>query len=105
PQVLAATLLDQLQVRQAQLDADQKNFQLAVKLDAIRLRTAVPVKGLFDYAAAFREYAEVFAHLGCHVEQQTPAAMAARLQPLPLRLVLVAALDHWAEAAIFEGGK
>jgi tetratricopeptide (TPR) repeat protein len=94
---LDAALQERLRRQQAQWDADRKDFALARKLDDIRLRAASSTELRFDILTPAREYDGLFADSRFQVRQGDVNQVAARIQPLTLRLVLVAALDNWAE--------
>jgi serine/threonine-protein kinase len=78
---------------QARADLD-----LAVRLDAIRLRRATLVAGGLDYQMADRDYAAAFAEVGVAGQGNAEEA-AARVRDSAIREQLVAALDDWALAA------
>src|SRR5262249_12372143 len=77
-----------------QLTSDQADYDLALRLEKIRLDTATWVEGQFDHRRAADEYPKAFAGLG--VLKDDPATVAARLGSSPIKNQLVAALDHWA---------
>ena len=79
-----------------QLTNDQADYDLAVRLESIRLDTATWMDGQFDYRTWAEEYAKAFA--GFAVLKDDPAAVAARLRSSPIKDLLVAALDQWAWA-------
>jgi eukaryotic-like serine/threonine-protein kinase len=82
--------MDQLE---QQLTSDQADYDLALRLEKIRLDTATWVEGGFAYLTA-DEYSKAFA--GFALLTDDPAAAAARLGSSPIKDQLVAALDHWA---------
>jgi len=80
-----------------QLTSDQADYDLARRLEKIRLDAASWVDGAFDYRTAAHEYSKAFA--GFAVLTDDPAVVAARLASSPIKDQLVAALDHWAVIA------
>src|SRR5262249_3066158 len=81
---------------QQQLEVDQQVSLVARRLDDIRLAASTLTEGKFDLAAAGPKYQAALARLQLDVEKAEPAQLAARIKELPLRYVLVAALDDWA---------
>ena len=63
------------------------------RLDAVRLRKAMMVRGQFDFASADRDYAAAFQEAGLARPGETAAAAATRIRKSPVRAQLVAALD------------
>ena len=82
-----------------QLTSDQADYDLALRLEKIRLDRATWVEGGFDYRKAADEYPKAFA--GFAVLSDDPAAVAARLRSSPIKDQLVAALDDWAWIAFY----
>ena len=80
-----------------QLTSDQADYDLALRLEKIRLDRATWVEGGFDNRKAADEYPKAFA--GLAVLKDDPAAVAARLGSSPIKDQLVAALDDWAWVA------
>jgi tetratricopeptide (TPR) repeat protein len=83
-----------------QLQADQKDFEAAKKLDDVRMLAAVGgdsenVNGLRKKVSDTS--ATVFQDLGVDVQKGELKTVAAQISKSPLRFVLVAALDYWAE--------
>jgi serine/threonine-protein kinase len=80
-----------------QLAADQKNWQLAKRLDDIRLAAIEPIEGQFLPDAAAPKYEQAFRENHLDLRQGEPKLLAAKVRRLPLRYALVAALDHWTD--------
>ena len=80
-----------------QLTSDQADYDLALRLEKIRLDRATWVEGGFDNRKAADEYPKAFA--GFAVLNDDPVAVAARLGSSPIKDQLVAALDDWAWVA------
>jgi tetratricopeptide (TPR) repeat protein/serine/threonine protein kinase len=92
---LAATAA---QVEQ-ELEKDDADRLLAVRLEKIRMDSSDTVDGKFAYAGAARDYPAAFAEAGWAVLTEKPAVVAARLAGAPTHEALVAALDDWALVA------
>jgi eukaryotic-like serine/threonine-protein kinase len=80
-----------------QIASDQADYDLALRLEKIRLDRATVVNGKFDIRKAADEYSKAFDDLA--VLKDDPGAVAARLAPSPIKDQLVAALDDWAWVA------
>jgi serine/threonine-protein kinase len=94
PRPAVATALKTL--REA-LAHDEADHALAVQLDTIRLESASMVAGRWDESVAAAQYEAAFRKLGLAVADAAPDELAKQLQALPLRWLLVAALDHWVD--------
>ena len=86
-----------------QLKADERDFALAKRLDAIRQNADLVVEGKYDPHRAAAEYQETFREAGYDVESGDVdsgdvEAVAERIRQSPIRYALVAALDDWALA-------
>src|SRR5262249_31612787 len=77
--------------------SDQADYDLALRLEKIRMDRATWVEGGFDHRKAADEYPKAFA--GLAVLNDDPVAVAARLGSSPIKDQLVAALDDWAWVA------
>jgi serine/threonine-protein kinase len=78
------------------------DLNLAVRLDAIRLRQATVVEGNFDYRTANQDYATAF---GLEREGEKEAEeLVARIQTSAIKEQLIAALDDWIVARIAATG-
>jgi Flp pilus assembly protein TadD len=86
-----------LRARAAQARSD---LNLAVRLDAIRLRRATIVEGAFDNKTADRDYAAEFQASGLGQEGDDVDAVVAGIERSAIKNQLVAALDDWAVARI-----
>jgi len=80
-----------------QLMSDQADYDLALRLEQIRMDRATWVEGSFDDRKAADEYAKAFSGLG--VMEDDPVAVAVRLASSPIKDQLLAALDDWAGGA------
>ncbi len=80
-----------------QFTSDQADYNLARRLEKIRLDTATSVVDGFDFRMAADEYPKAFA--GFDVLSDDPAVAAARISASPIKDQLVAALDDWASIA------
>jgi eukaryotic-like serine/threonine-protein kinase len=80
-----------------EITSDQADYDLALRLEKIRLDRATWVEGRFDDRKAADEYSQAFAALA--VVSDDPVAAAARLGSSPIKDQLVAALDDWAGVA------
>jgi serine/threonine protein kinase/Flp pilus assembly protein TadD len=92
-------LSDRLAALEQRLVADRQDYLLAKRLDDIRLAASTPIDSRWDPAAAVPQYQAAFAPLQLDFANGEAVQQAARIRQLPLRYVLVAALDHWAEVA------
>jgi serine/threonine protein kinase/tetratricopeptide (TPR) repeat protein len=80
-----------------QLTGDEADYNLARRLEKIRLDTMTRAIVLRNYRNVIAEYQEAFAPFG--VLGDDPAAVAVRLAASPIREQLVAGLDEWSLAA------
>jgi tetratricopeptide (TPR) repeat protein len=80
-----------------QLRSDHTDYNLALRLEKIRLDSATVVNRPFDNRKAADEYLKAFA--GLAVLSDDPATVAARIASSPIKDQLVAALDDWALVA------
>jgi serine/threonine protein kinase/tetratricopeptide (TPR) repeat protein len=88
---------DRLAALEQRLAADRQDYLLAKRLDNIRLAASTPIDSRWDRAAAALQYQAALAQRQLDFANGEPAQQAARIRQSPLRYVLVAALDHWAE--------
>ncbi len=93
--VASRELGDRLQQADGHLRSDEEDWNLAKKLDDIRLEAAILVDGKWNPRACDPKYKLFFADLGLDIEKATPAEIATKFKQEKLRYVLVAALDHW----------
>jgi tetratricopeptide (TPR) repeat protein/tRNA A-37 threonylcarbamoyl transferase component Bud32 len=96
PALLGEDLTARLQKMTTQLQATDRDYQLARQLDGIRLEASTLVGGKWEPAKAVAKYARVFTSAGYDVHRGELQQLAARLQQSAIRPALVAALDHWA---------
>jgi tetratricopeptide (TPR) repeat protein len=82
-----------------QLTSDQADYDLALRLEKIRLDRATWVEDQFNDRKAADDYSEALADFA--VLSDDPAAAAARVASSPIKDQLVAALDDWALVASF----
>jgi Tfp pilus assembly protein PilF/tRNA A-37 threonylcarbamoyl transferase component Bud32 len=78
------------------LEQARRDLDLVARLDAIRLKRATVVEGMFDFAGADRGYAAAFQEAGLGAVGEDPGEVAARVRAAAVREELVAALDDWA---------
>jgi serine/threonine-protein kinase len=89
--------LKQLGVLVEQAEAD---YQIARQLDRIRLEAATIVDGKYDEGRAGPAYEKVFREqLHLDLRDGPLPQLAEQIRGSPLRYVLAAALDHWADVA------
>jgi serine/threonine protein kinase len=89
-------LLKRLEELDGDLARDQRDFDLAWRLEKIRLDTATIVEGKFDFAIAEREYPKAFAEAGLALEPERLKDTAQLIQQSVIKEQLLAALEHWA---------
>jgi tetratricopeptide (TPR) repeat protein len=82
---------------QQQVASDQVDYDLALRLERIRLDRATLAVNKFDQRSPMAEYQKAFARFG--VLGDDPVVAAARLSSSPIREQLVAGLDTWAFCA------
>jgi serine/threonine protein kinase/Tfp pilus assembly protein PilF len=81
-----------------QLQADERDRQLAFALDRIRLETSSLDDGQVQLRPAVPKLARAFADAGFDIEQCCAADVAVRIRQSAIRHALVAGLDFWALA-------
>jgi serine/threonine-protein kinase len=83
---------------QQRLDFARRELKLITELDDLRLKRATSTgsAGDFDEAATDQGYTAAFATAGLGSPEDTPEAVAERVQLSASREALVAALDNWA---------
>jgi tetratricopeptide (TPR) repeat protein len=96
PDLIDKSLLAKVKALGEQLKKDRQDFELARKLDEIRLKAGTLMEGKLNPGAAAKEYPAVFQQAGLDVAKGEPAKVAKQLTEAPIRYALVAALDHWA---------
>jgi eukaryotic-like serine/threonine-protein kinase len=80
-----------------QITSDQAEYDLALRLEKIRMDRVILDGGALDQRKTVDEYRKAFA--GMAVLKDDPVAVAARLASSPIKDQLVAALDDWAWVA------
>jgi tetratricopeptide (TPR) repeat protein len=98
PELLTDDLTNRLEQLQANVAADESDFELSKKLDDLRLEAAVLAETKYQLVTVSPKYAKVFADAGLVVRPDSQAQLTARIAGSPIRYVLVAALDEWAHA-------
>jgi tetratricopeptide (TPR) repeat protein len=93
---LAPDLADRLSKLDRELGRDQADYELAQRLDKIRLDRATSVGRYFDFARAEREYPRAFEDAGLAVAPGRLKEVARRIGQSAIRDQLLAALDEWA---------
>jgi serine/threonine-protein kinase len=96
PALLGEDLRQRLQELERQLQADGRDYQLARKLDDIRLEAWSLADGKWERAKALASYPGAFAEAGYDVEKGDVGQLTARIRQSRIRYALVAALDLWA---------
>jgi tetratricopeptide (TPR) repeat protein len=93
--LLTPAELAHLQQLGQQLQTGWQDFELAEKLDRIRLEASALVDGKFDMAGTATRYAQLFEEAGLKITTEEPAKFVARIRQSPIRFAWVAALDDW----------
>jgi serine/threonine-protein kinase len=93
--MLSPALGERLATLASYLALDERDRQLALELDQIRLEASGLVVGQVRPEPAAPRLARVFRDAGYDIGQDSPDAVAARLRASAIRLPLVAALDFW----------
>ena len=97
--LLPASLEKEKQLTAQQLQDDERYWTAALRLDRIRMEAyaASNEHGKISHAVADSQYQSTFQELlGADVNTDEIQAVAERIDATPCRLVLIAALDHWA---------
>jgi tetratricopeptide (TPR) repeat protein len=89
-------LADLLKKLDGDLARDQRDYDLAWRLEKIRLDTATLVEGKFNYALPEQDYLRAFAEAGLHLEPVRLKETARLIQQSIIKEQLLAALEHWA---------
>jgi tetratricopeptide (TPR) repeat protein len=95
-QAVGPALATALQELDKDLQRDEADYNLALRLEKIRLDKAVWVEGKFDGAQARREYPLAFQDAGLSLEAGRPQETAALIRESVIKEQLLAALDDWA---------
>ena len=83
---------------QGQIEADERDQQLARELNNIILEVITPTPGnpFPSLEAPLNKYAALFRRLDLEPAEGEPAVVAEKIRRVPLRYALVTALDFWA---------
>jgi serine/threonine protein kinase/Tfp pilus assembly protein PilF len=93
---LALPLSQRLEELDRELAADEADFQLALRLEEIRLEAATWTEGQFNSAGALREYPLAFVEAGLAIEPGRKEHLAVQIARSAIKDQLLAALDDWA---------
>jgi Tfp pilus assembly protein PilF len=96
PENVSADLTDRLASLSGQLQADERDRQVALQLDKIRLESAELVEGAIQISRAAPKLKKVYEDAGYNLAQGDSSEVAARLRESTIRLALVAGVDFWA---------
>jgi serine/threonine-protein kinase len=96
PALLGADLRQRLQELERQLQAAGRDYQLARKLDNIRLEAWSLEEGKLERTKALAKYPGAFAEAGYDVEKGDVGQLATHIRQSRIRYAQVAALDLWA---------
>jgi tetratricopeptide (TPR) repeat protein len=88
-------LADLLKKLDGDLARDQRDHDLAWRLEKIRLDTAIIVEGKFNYALAEEKYPGFFAKAGLPIEPGRLKETARLIQQSVIKEQLLASLEHW----------
>ena len=99
PELVEPALAERLRTLEADLAGDEKDWQFGKACDDARLAAATNVDGTWDPQAAAKMYAKIFAGAGLDVRKGNADSIAIQIKQSPIRLVLVAALAHWADVS------
>jgi eukaryotic-like serine/threonine-protein kinase len=91
------SMLSRLRTVENTLLSEENAYRLAKELDDIKSDALTPIDGKFQFHKAKPAYAAFFTRQGLDVAQGDMAQLRAALNKSSIRLVLAAALDHWAE--------
>lgn len=97
-ELVSPDLQQRLATVAAGLKSDEQERQVGFTLDLIRLGAFALENGHISLAPAAPKLAQLFHDAGYRVEDDNPAAVAARIRKSTIRLPLVAGLDFWALA-------
>ena len=97
-EMLAPELKARLAALEEQLQADERDGQMAFALDRIRLESSSLDDGQVRLRPAAPKLARAFSDAGYDIEKGNPSDVAARIQKSAIRHALVAGLDFWALA-------
>jgi serine/threonine-protein kinase len=97
PELLGEELIDRLHELRGQVRADEDDYQLAQSLDDIRLEAAALPSTNARAATWMPKFAPVFSRAWPDWRSGDAAHIADRIGRSPLRYVLAASLDYWAQ--------
>lgn len=72
---------------------------MAKELDDIQLLATEVVKGIYKPEKVIPKFARFFADHGLDIVREDKERLGSAIEESPIRFVLVATLDHWAEIA------
>jgi tetratricopeptide (TPR) repeat protein len=96
-EMLSLTLRQRAASVAEQLQADERDRQLAFELDRIRLEVSTPINGGLDLTRGVPMLIGAFRDAGFDLEPQDSAQLTERIQQSAIRFPLVAALDFLAQ--------
>lgn len=96
PELVRQEVVERLRKLDGDLQADRRDFELALKLDTIRQNTNLAGGGNWNPLRAVAQYPGTFRDAGYDIELGEVEAVAKRMRQSPIRYALVAALYHWA---------
>jgi serine/threonine-protein kinase len=95
-ELLTPDLSRRLATTADELQADERERQLAVELDRDRFEASTPIQSRLNMQAALPRLAQAFRKAGFDVEADRPTDVGRRIGASAIRLPLVASLDFWA---------
>jgi serine/threonine-protein kinase len=96
-EMLSPKLRERLADASEQVQADERDRQLAVELDRIRLEVSTPINGNLDLARGVPLLAGALRGAGFDVNVENPERLADRIRASAIHIPLVAALDFLAQ--------
>ena len=88
----------------ARLESVERELEVAVALEAVRMDRALSVERRFDRARCNQRYLELFRRAGMlEAITDDPLSVAARVTASPIRVALISALNDWALCAVDKG--
>jgi tetratricopeptide (TPR) repeat protein len=96
-EMLSSQLRERLATVAGDLQADERDRELAFELDRIRLEVSTPVNGGLDLSRGVPLLIGALRDAGFDIERQDPAQLAERLRESAIRIPLVATLDFLAQ--------
>jgi serine/threonine-protein kinase len=80
------------------LQQDEADRLLAVDLENVRMARAITVEGKFNFKKASEDYRRIFAVCGVSIKHRQ--SVVKRIQSMPIKEQVVAALDDWTSVAV-----